>query len=321
MIGGLGHDRTAAIGYAHAKIILVGEHAVVYGQPALAMPLQALTVRAAILRAKGPLALECPIFAGPLREAPVELSGVATAFTATLDRLGMRRADLLLRLRSSVPPARGLGSSAASAAAVVRAVYESVGAAADARELRGLVDLAEDQVHGTASGVDSAGVLAEGPFLFRTGQQPEPVPAGAGAVLLIGDTGCSAETRTAVAEVRQRLDSRAQEVLGTMAELGDLTRFAEAALRAGDIPGLGRALDASQRALESLGVSHPLVHRLVQRARKAGALGAKLTGGGLGGAMIALAADDEAARSIAQALRDEGAVDTWRQPIAVGVQA
>ncbi|MDA8345184.1 MAG: mevalonate kinase [Thermaerobacter sp.] len=308
-------SRAVAVGHAHAKVILVGEHAVLYGQPALAMPLQALSMRAVIAPTNGPLVLDCPIYFGPLREAPLELSGIATAFAQALDHLGARREGLSLSLRSSMPMVRGLGSSAASAAAVVRAVYACFGATVDEHDLRRFVDLAEDQVHGTASGIDSAGVIAQGPFLFRVGQPPKKVEPGAGAVLVVGDTGSSAETRSAVAAVRRLLDARTQEVLRTMAALGELALSAQRALEDGNLSGLGEALDAAQQKLEALGVSHPKLEELVRAARAAGAIGAKLTGGGRGGCMIALAADDAAARDITQALHAAGATGTWQQPI------
>jgi mevalonate kinase len=128
--------------------------------------------------------------------------------------------------------------------------------------------------------------------------------------LLIADTGISAQTHTAVCEVRRSWQSDQARYAAMFSRIGSIVALGRAALTQGDWSELGRILDVNQELLSELGVSCPELDRLMRAARSAGALGAKLSGGGLGGCMIALS-DGNRADAIAQALADAGAKKVW----------
>ncbi len=299
-------------GTAHAKAILLGEHSVVYGHPAIAVPLHALTVRATAESSDASW-LDSALYTGPLAKAPERLSPVVTAVRATLAAFDASDTDLLLRVRGDIPIERGLGSSAAVAAATVSAVAGVLGAELDDRTHHDLIQAAERAAHGTPSGLDARGVRAEGPIWFASGEVA-PIQARATLDLVIADSGRRGRTRQAVDAVRQRREDAPHPTDAMLAELGDLTRAAAAALQAGHPRDLGDAMNRAHDLLVLLGVSDPALDTLVTRARAGDALGAKLTGGGMGGCVLALARDRAHAQELADMLRTTGAT-AWTTTI------
>ncbi len=300
-----------AVGQAHAKVIIVGEHAAVFGYPVLAAPLPALTVRTEAWPAEGPITLDCPLYAGPLAEAPGVFDGIKALVEAALAKLSRPDRDLELKVQSDVPIGRGLGSSAALAASLVQAIYRSCGAPLDRETLLRLVGVAESFAHGAASGVDAAAVVAEGMVSFRRGLAAVPLRPARPLHFVIADSGLPSETRGAVEGVRRRLVRDAEDTRTRLETLGRLAEGAQAAATQGDTGRLGQSMNDAQCELEALGVSLPALDRLVLAARNAGALGAKLTGGGRGGCVLALARDPGAAEHLARAMRAQGARATW----------
>ncbi len=307
-----GDAEAAASGSATAsgKVILFGEHAVVYGHPAIALPVTALTVRADARRTTTPSTLHSDLFSGPLDDAPERLHPTATAVRAALAAVDAGDAHVELRIRSDIPAERGVGSSAAVAAAVVGAVAAAFGASLDDERHHELVQIAERAAHGTPSGLDARAVRAHGPIWFRRGVV-EQLPVGAPLTFVIADTGVRGRTGQAVAGVRERRAREPERIDGAIAALGALAVAARDDLARGDIGALGAGMDRAHALLDEIGVGDPALDRLVAAARGAGALGAKLTGGGRGGCVLALAADAASAAPLADALRAAGATDVW----------
>ncbi|WP_425954012.1 mevalonate kinase [Xylanimonas sp. McL0601] len=302
-------------GTAHAKAVLLGEHAVGYGAPAIALPIPALTVRARARRVRRGGRLRSALYQGPLAAAPASVGPALTAVRATLDAVGGAAAGIGpdgvdLRIESHVPPGRGLGSSAAVAAAVVEAVAGACGAALDPQTRHELVQECERVAHGAPSGLDARTVVSSAPLWFSGGSVAE-LSVGAAGVLVVADTGTAASTLDAVAGVRELRRLRPGTAGAALAALSDLTVAARDDLAVGDLPALGSAMDEAHRLLATLGVSSAGLDHLAEQARRAGALGAKLTGGGRGGCVIALADDDTAAARLAAQLRAAGAHAVW----------
>jgi mevalonate kinase len=203
------------------------------------------------------------------------------------------------------------------AAAITRAIFDHAAATLTMPLLLASIDIEEVITHGSSSGIDAAAVSGTQPVWFVKGQACKYFSTHASGFLVIGDSGVKGNTGHAVASVRTMLadpetGSVAQEAIS---HLGELAYTATVCLQHDEMDELGLTMNRAQAELMTLGVSHPALDRLTVAARQAGALGAKLTGGGQGGCMIALAATEAEAERVAAALRAAGAVDCWIEPL------
>ncbi|WP_330179045.1 mevalonate kinase [Nocardia sp. NBC_01503] len=312
-------DRTVGTGRAHGKVVLLGEHAVVHGMPAIAVPLPALTVTACARIAPNATPVSMPgadLLCGRVFRCPappgstVANSGPQVAAEQALKRWKPVGGPVEIRLVGDIPVARGLGSSAAYAAAAVRAVADLCGEFDDPDTLYELVQYGEQLAHGRASGVDARAVLAAGPIWFQHGIA-HPINTGLDATFVVADSGIASGTRQAVTAVRAEFDRRPLRARRLLDWAREITEAAAQDLADGDAPALGAELTDFQAVLTELGVSTAEIDRLIAVARQAGALGAKLTGGGLGGCILALTAGPAEAEVVSTALRTAGATQTW----------
>jgi mevalonate kinase len=261
-------ETTTTTGFGHGKVILLGEHAVVYGQPAIAAGMQ-LGVRAHASAGTG--SVRVPAWQLDLQMG--DDSPVSTAIDRLCQRLGVAGRSLDFWLEAEVPARAGLGSSAAMAVAIARAVAARTGAGED--EVLAAAAAAEAVFHKTPSGIDR-----------DTGWQA--IPLNRPVELCVGLSGQARQTSDLVSAVA-KLCQRVSVARRLVDALGDLARAGMEALASGDSEALGHGFNLAHGVLSGLGVSTPELDALVRAARAAGALGAKLTGAGGGGAVIALA--------------------------------
>jgi mevalonate kinase len=269
------------VGAGQGKVILLGEHTVVHGHPAVVAGLP-LGVRARVRPGAGHL--RAPDWKLEARQG--DGSPVTAALAKLCARLGAD-ADLLdIDLEADLPAGAGLGSSAAMAVAVARAVGARTGATE--AELEPAVAASEAVFHGNPSGVDAAAALRGGIGVYRKGEGWRPAPVRQKLKLCIGLSGRTRRTSDLVDAVAHfaRRTPAARRVLET---LGEISLAGLDALAVGDIDTLGRLFDLAHGLLAGLRLSTPELERLVHGARASGAIGAKLTGAGGGGAVIALA--------------------------------
>jgi mevalonate kinase len=261
---------------AHGKVILLGEHSVVYGHPALA---GALADGASVEAVPGRGLLRVPAWDVVVDPAAAGESTLAQAYRAIFERAARR--DLDLTLRFHLPTGAGLGSSAAMAVALGRALGLDGAALADAAMA------AETVIHGKPSGLDHTVALAGGFGVFTRAAGLRPVVAPP-LTLAIGHTGKTRDTKGRVARVAELVAERGDEVRARFAAIEQLVDQGRAAVERGALGELGAAMNENQGHLEALEVSCPEIERLCGLARDAGAVGAKLTGGGGGGCVIAV---------------------------------
>lgn len=297
---------------APGKIILLGEHAVVYGRPALALPLFQVQARVAVqaqpLAPAGQVILSAPDISvqADLSTLP-EDDPLAKTIRLAEAELGGRLPACRIKVSSTIPIASGLGSGAAVSVALLRAVSAFAGTPFPDETINRLAFEVEKLHHGTPSGIDNTVITFGKPVYFKKGQPPIAEKPGAAFTFLAAGTGVPSPTAVTVGDVRQGWQRDPEYFNALFDQVGRLVDQARSALESGQAGVLGPLMDQNQAALESMGVSSPELERLVSAARQAGALGAKLSGGGRGGNIIALVEDAQAA-SISAALEAAGAV-------------
>lgn len=274
---------STTFGTGHGKVILLGEHAVVFGHPAVAAGLLA-GVRAHASPGHG--ALSAPAWQLKAQVGDDSLPGQAVA--RLLDCLKTERGSLDFWLESDIPARAGLGSSAAMAVAIGRAVALRTGAG-DA-DVLDAVAAAESVFHRTPSGIDAAAASRGRLGRFDKQRGWQDLPLASPFELCIGVTGKWHDTGALVAQVNALCESTpvARKLIDAMS---DVALAGMDALAAGDVQALGRMFNLAQGLLSGVGVSCPEVDDMVLTARQAGAAGAKLTGAGGGGAVIAIAGE------------------------------
>ena len=302
----------AASAHAPGKIILLGEHAVVYGHPAIAVPVTQVRATVTVTPAQDGAGFR--IMALDIkRHYRLSDAGRKDPLAAIVRRVlaiaGLRRApDAVLTLTSTIPIAAGLGSGAACSTAIARALaaYLEISPPLDNNRINALVYDIEQLHHGTPSGIDNTVIVYGRPVYFRRERPIETFGVKVSFQIAIADTGIASPTRIAVGDVRQAWQAEPDRYERLFDDIGALAHDARQAIEDGAIERLGPMLTANHLLLRRIGVSCPELDRLVTAATDAGAAGAKLSGGGRGGNMIALVDSDNRDR-VVDALKAAGA--------------
>ena len=292
--------------YASGKIILLGEHAVVYGRPALAAPIP-LAVEARVVDSADTVLL-IPRWGIEQRVPPMSENpqGVTGILALLLERLDLASRALTIEAFPNVPRAMGLGGSSALAVAVIRALSDHFKLDLSNERVNELAFECERAAHGTPSGVDNTIATYGSTLLFENNGSPsfqEVRPAGSVSIA-IGISGKESLTATTVAQVRKAWERQPERYERIFDQIGDLTRAGTEALQDGAYQELGELMNLCQGYLNALQVSTPELEELIHIARRRGAVGAKLTGGGGGGSVIALCPDG--ADDVVDAMQNSG---------------
>lgn len=310
------------IGNSHAKIILMGEHSVVYGQPAIALPLPNVTTTVVMTANDDHQQLvESRYFNGPLNNLPDEMKGIAKLINELMNHFNGVQDGWTMKITSDIPAERGMGSSAACAVAIIRAIFDYYNEPIDRQALLQWADVEEKITHRSPSGLDAATVSSNDPVWFKKGAKGTPITLNLDATMVIADTGIKGATREAINTVKDKLLQEPDATNALLTKLGELTEDSRIAVANNQTTLLGKKLTAAHHVLDQLGVSDQKLNRLVQVALDHDALGAKLTGGGRGGCMFAITQSALGARKIASVLKEYGATATWIQPFNKGVRS
>lgn len=297
-----------AIGKGHGagKLILFGEHSVVYGQPAIVTGLP-LGAEAEVRAEEGGVSTlrlldgsNDELFLMTDTEETEE--SVADALRAVLGAFDTLDTSIDADVTIHIPIGAGLGSSAAFAAALARGIADLID---EPDAVEDAVGASEAVFHGNASGIDQAAALSGGLFYFRRDQSDRQAPIKAPpfrvAICPAGPSAPTADMVDGVARLKGR-EPQLVEYLNML--VGDIARAASEALDVGDWPKLGELMNMNHGALCALGVSTAELDTACHVARAAGALGAKLTGSGGGGCVYALVPDGHT--DVLDAWADEG---------------
>lgn len=290
------NDTRLATGAAPGKVILFGEHAAVYGRPALAAALGRGLGATVEPDPQGPV-MHIPAWGQHIRLGANGEGGfesLSRALASALHLADLRTPEtrrLAVTLDGELPPSVGLGSSAALSVALLRALGAFRGRPFTQDELLAAAFELETIFHGTPSGVDHTVAALGGVLRFQRGTEPafRRVTVGASLPLVVAFAPREAAGRQTVAGLRARRDRFPAAYERLFDAIGEVVEAGQSALAAGDLPALGALFDLNHELLRACGVSSPSNEALVGLARRHGAMGAKLTGAGGGGSIIALA--------------------------------
>ncbi len=283
-------------GIGYGKIILFGEHFVVYGIPALALGIANKAVVEINRSDKVEYVSDMP---GTIPEYTI------SAIRNVLAAMGIKD-NFHVHLKGDLPTVGGLGSSAAFCVAVVRALSSEYKLNLRDDQVNTYAYEGEKAFHGNPSGVDNTIATYGGAIKFIRGKGHEQIKIGAPMHFVIGITGISSPTAKMVAEVKRFKEEEPEQFQNLCDQVGEIIKRGEKALASGDLKTIGELMNENQQLLKAIGVSIEKNDAIIKAALAAGALGAKVTGGGGGGCCIALAKDEKNAKEILNAIKKNG---------------
>ena len=297
------------IGKSHSKIILIGEHSVVYGYPAIAIPLKKIEIECTIEEAKSNFFYD-------------ETDTLSVAIFTALKYLKKENAKIKYKITSQIPQKRGMGSSAAVSIAAIRAIFNYFGENLEDELLEKLVNTAEIVAHKTPSGLDAKTCLSDKAIRFVKNKGFSYIDLNLDAYLVIADTGIYGNTGEAIQNVKN-LGSKAELSLKKLGRLTDeMTRILtgnienkEKKIRREKISKIGEIMTAANTELGKLNITIEKTELFVKTAIENGAAGAKISGGGLGGCVIALAENLEIMEKVKNGFTKCGAENIWVEKI------
>ena len=297
------------IGKSHSKIILIGEHSVVYGYPAIAIPLKKIEIECTIEEAKSNFFYD-------------ETDTLSVAIFTALKYLKKENAKIKYKITSQIPQKRGMGSSAAVSIAAIRAIFNYFGENLEDELLEKLVNTAEIVAHKTPSGLDAKTCLSDKAIRFVKNKGFSYIDLNLDAYLVIADTGIYGNTGEAIQNVKN-LGDKAKLSLKKLGRLTDeMTRILtvnienkEEKIRREKISKIGEIMTAANTELGKLNITIEKTELFVKTAIENGAAGAKISGGGLGGCVIALAENLEIMEKVKNGFTKCGAENIWVEKI------
>lgn len=295
------------IGKSHSKIILIGEHSVVYGYPAIAIPLKKIEIECAIEEAKSNFFYD-------------ETDTLSVAIFTALKYLKKENVKIKYKITSQIPQKRGMGSSAAVSIAAIRAIFNYFRENLEDELLEKLVNTAEIVAHKTPSGLDAKTCLSDKAIRFVKNKGFSYIDLNLDAYLVIADTGIYGNTGEAIQNVKN-LGSKAELSLKKLGRLTDeMTRILTGNIENKEekikkISKIGEIMTAANTELGKLNITIEKTELFVKTAIENGAAGAKISGGGLGGCVIALAENLEIMEKVKDGFTKYGAENIWVEKI------
>ena len=272
--------------YTGSKVILLGEHFVVYKAPAIALPFMVTGVEVEVTKSSEDIIVS-QIYNGLLHEANEQFKGLKNLIIKTKTQLHISE-GLQIKIDSKIPLQRGMGSSAAISVGIVKAIYNYLGLEVDHDFLREVVYEAEHVHHETASGIDIETIMSHSPIKFIREQGAETINTHMHAQLILVDSGIMGATSQAVSQVGVKFKNDPEFKKIILEEYMKVFKQGVSALQNEDAVALGEVMNHNHKLLQRIDVSHPVIDQYIEEAISMGALGAKITGGGLGGCFLIL---------------------------------
>jgi len=297
---------------APGKIILFGEHAVVYGHPALAVPVTQVHADVEVAdSSRTGIWIDAPDvnLHAELNTLPSDHPIASVIHNLFFLSRVSPFPSLNIKITSKIPVASGLGSGAAVTVALARALSMHINYAMTDEQVNAFAYEIEKLHHGTPSGIDNTVITYAKPVYFVKGQAIETFQVAKPFTIVIGDTGISAPTKESVGDVRKLWEADKTKWEDVFDKVGAIAQEARNSIERGKMKELGELMNQNHALLQSMTASSPELDKLVSVARNAGALGAKLSGGGRGGNMIALVEPNQA-EAVAKSLLEAGAKNT-----------
>ncbi|MCK4496619.1 MAG: mevalonate kinase [Candidatus Aenigmarchaeota archaeon] len=294
-------------GYGYGKVILFGEHFVVYGIPAIASALSGKTIAKVEGSDKFELVDNRPETPG-YKEKKKEQQGDSLRRILEFLKIDVEKNPIRITLSGDLVAASGVGASAASCAAIARAINEHFKLGLDDEGINKVAYEGEKGYHGIPSGIDNTAATYGGIILFTKGDPPkiERISMKTPIEIVEGNTGITSDTKTVVEDVARKKEENPQEFEEIFKRAKEITEEAKEALINADAEKIGRLMDENQELLRRIGVSCDELETLIKIGKDNGALGAKLTGTGRGGLMVSLTPGKELQERVANAMKENG---------------
>ena len=311
------------VGNASGKLILMGEHSVVYGKLSVGIPFLAVNMQLSVEETDGPAYVDSSLYQGELEKIPNYLENLYAVYNSLKRDLGLETKNFYIDIDSTIPIERGLGSSASLGVALVRAFEDYVSKKFSQEKFLEYVDQAEKISHGNPSGLDARLVTLQAPLLYQKNKSITNFYFDTDYYLVVVDSGITGQTKQAVSDVRANYDSpyyaRSSATKKAINYLDDLSHAYVDVLKndSNNLERLAYIINEAHDALRTLQTSSPELDEGIKFSLEHGAKAGKLTGGGRGGCYYLLTETKAEATKLKNLiLANDLGVEAWTIPLS-----